>query len=163
MDTITCPKCGTENPADAVDCEECGVNLKWAMKNWVDHEHNLPDDEAKREQAGEERQTLPKRRWWIKYLILVVLLVIVLVWVHLNGGVDIGSWIFYIYVGAIFGGLTLIFMVIDFIVSLWESSGEDRKLFKPTFINKFLLGFFGWYIIASILVCIKFLFNLILS
>jgi hypothetical protein len=33
MDTITCPKCGTENPANAMNCKKCKVNLKFALAN----------------------------------------------------------------------------------------------------------------------------------
>ena len=33
MDTVICPKCGTKNPVDAVNCTECGTNLAWAVDN----------------------------------------------------------------------------------------------------------------------------------
>lgn len=33
MATITCPKCGTENPADAMNCKNCKVNLKYALEH----------------------------------------------------------------------------------------------------------------------------------
>lgn len=33
MDTITCPQCGTENPADATTCRQCQVNLELALEN----------------------------------------------------------------------------------------------------------------------------------
>ena len=31
MTAITCPKCGLENPADAITCENCKVNLRYAI------------------------------------------------------------------------------------------------------------------------------------
>ena len=33
MATITCPKCGTENSDDAVNCINCRVNLKYALEH----------------------------------------------------------------------------------------------------------------------------------
>jgi hypothetical protein len=31
MDTIACPKCGTENPASAMNCSDCRINLRFAL------------------------------------------------------------------------------------------------------------------------------------
>ncbi len=33
MVSITCPKCGTVNPADAMNCTHCRINLQWALQN----------------------------------------------------------------------------------------------------------------------------------
>ncbi len=33
MATITCPKCGAVNPADAMNCQKCRVNLAFALAN----------------------------------------------------------------------------------------------------------------------------------
>jgi hypothetical protein len=33
MTTVTCPKCGTENYADAMNCKNCKVNLKYAFEH----------------------------------------------------------------------------------------------------------------------------------
>jgi hypothetical protein len=33
MDTVTCPKCGTENPASATNCRDCRVNLRFALEH----------------------------------------------------------------------------------------------------------------------------------
>lgn len=33
MMTITCPKCGTENPVSAMNCTSCRVNLKFALEH----------------------------------------------------------------------------------------------------------------------------------
>jgi len=33
MDTVTCPRCGTENPASAVNCRDCRVNLRFALEH----------------------------------------------------------------------------------------------------------------------------------
>jgi hypothetical protein len=32
-DTITCPRCGTENRADRLNCEVCRINLRFALEN----------------------------------------------------------------------------------------------------------------------------------
>lgn len=59
MTTIICPKCGTENPADAVNCKNCKVNLKYALEHPAEmefaQEHpdmfGLMKQEAVREEA----------------------------------------------------------------------------------------------------------------
>jgi hypothetical protein len=33
MTTVICPKCGTENLADAMNCKECRINLKFALEH----------------------------------------------------------------------------------------------------------------------------------
>ncbi len=33
MDTVICPRCGSENRADAMNCRECRINLKFAFEN----------------------------------------------------------------------------------------------------------------------------------
>jgi hypothetical protein len=33
MDTIICPKCGTENPASAMNCRHCRINLRFAVEH----------------------------------------------------------------------------------------------------------------------------------
>lgn len=33
MTTVTCPKCGTENPANAMNCKNCKINLKYALEH----------------------------------------------------------------------------------------------------------------------------------
>ena len=38
MDPITCPKCGTENLTDAMNCIECRINLEWAQENITEFE-----------------------------------------------------------------------------------------------------------------------------
>jgi hypothetical protein len=32
MDTLICPKCGTENPASAMNCRHCRINLRFAVE-----------------------------------------------------------------------------------------------------------------------------------
>jgi hypothetical protein len=33
MDTIICPKCGTENPASLMNCKHCRINLRFAVEH----------------------------------------------------------------------------------------------------------------------------------
>ncbi len=33
MTSITCPKCGTENSANAMNCKECRINLRFALEH----------------------------------------------------------------------------------------------------------------------------------
>ncbi len=33
MDTVACPECGTENPASAMNCRTCGINLQSALEH----------------------------------------------------------------------------------------------------------------------------------
>ena len=33
METVTCPKCGKVNPANAINCQSCKVNLAYALAN----------------------------------------------------------------------------------------------------------------------------------
>jgi hypothetical protein len=33
MDTVFCPKCGTENPANAMNCKHCRINLQFATEH----------------------------------------------------------------------------------------------------------------------------------
>jgi hypothetical protein len=33
MATVTCPKCGTENPATAMNCMNCRINLQYALEH----------------------------------------------------------------------------------------------------------------------------------
>jgi 4-amino-4-deoxy-L-arabinose transferase-like glycosyltransferase len=40
MDTIICPKCSMENPAIAVNCKNCGINLQFALEHPEEIEKN---------------------------------------------------------------------------------------------------------------------------
>jgi hypothetical protein len=33
MNSVVCPRCGTENPASATNCRECRINLKFALEH----------------------------------------------------------------------------------------------------------------------------------
>jgi hypothetical protein len=62
MTTITCPKCGTENPADAKNCENCRINLKFALQHPDEIEH-IKQEETRREQVALEPEVLqPEKR-----------------------------------------------------------------------------------------------------
>jgi hypothetical protein len=52
MNTIICPKCGTENPANTMNCKNCRVNLKFALEHFgqlesAEQEATQPEGEEK--------------------------------------------------------------------------------------------------------------------
>ncbi len=51
MATITCPRCGTENPDGRINCQKCGIDLRWALEN---------PTEVERLKAEEEHATEPR-------------------------------------------------------------------------------------------------------
>jgi ribosomal protein S27AE len=51
MDTIICPKCGAENLADQMNCQKCGLNLKYGQE----HPEEFGD---LNQQAYQDRQSL---------------------------------------------------------------------------------------------------------
>lgn len=46
MAAITCPKCGTENPSDAMNCRQCRINLQFALEHPEETERVREVDEA---------------------------------------------------------------------------------------------------------------------
>jgi len=58
MDTIICPKCGTENPAGAMNCRNCRINLRFALEHPDQIEGAkhaaAPRDEAPTQQAASQ-------------------------------------------------------------------------------------------------------------
>ena len=51
MTTIICPKCGTENPANAMNCKHCRINLQFAV------EHADQNESAKFEVTQREKDS----------------------------------------------------------------------------------------------------------
>jgi predicted RNA-binding Zn-ribbon protein involved in translation (DUF1610 family) len=51
MDTKSCPKCGTKNPAGTMICEKCRIILKLALEHLAENDGNI-QDKAMREQVG---------------------------------------------------------------------------------------------------------------
>jgi hypothetical protein len=83
MGTITCPKCGTVNPANTMNCMQCRINLQWALH---DHTETLVAQAPQRGQEAIPSETeLAKaptplwvnRRAKIKMLLLLVALVFI--------------------------------------------------------------------------------------
>jgi hypothetical protein len=63
--TITCPKCGHENPTGTMNCEKCRVNLTWAFQ----HQDELAGRERQAEAqiVGERRVNIKQSNvicWW---------------------------------------------------------------------------------------------------
>jgi len=46
MATITCPKCGAENPVNAINCKSCRINLKFALEHLDEMEFALEHPDA---------------------------------------------------------------------------------------------------------------------
>lgn len=77
MTTVICPKCGTENPSDAVNCRKCRIILKLALE----HAEKLTSNEC-----GQIEDTSvsiipsePQTPFWIKYIALTVVIALVLI------------------------------------------------------------------------------------
>lgn len=49
-DTVTCPRCGTENSADAMNCDACRINLRFALENPAEIER-IKREDADRDQS----------------------------------------------------------------------------------------------------------------
>jgi len=78
MDTIVCPKCGTENPANTMNCKHCRINLQFAI------EHSGQIESAKFEAAQREKdstqQAVSKGTPHTTALALVLLFVCGILW-----------------------------------------------------------------------------------
>ena len=59
MDPVVCPKCGTENPANAMNCRNCRINLRFALEH-PDEIERTKWEEIQRE--GTARPGEPRRR-----------------------------------------------------------------------------------------------------
>lgn len=51
MEPMICPRCGTENPADTLNCEACRINLQFAREN-PDEIERLVQEDIHREQLA---------------------------------------------------------------------------------------------------------------
>jgi hypothetical protein len=79
MDTIVCPKCGTENPANAMNCRYCGINLQFA----IEHPDQIESAEPEVTQGEEDSTQKAVSRGATSILVfaLFLLLVCCVVWV----------------------------------------------------------------------------------
>ena len=50
--TRTCPRCGTKNPAEAINCISCGINLKSSQENPVEIEGIKLEGESIEQSGG---------------------------------------------------------------------------------------------------------------
>ena len=66
MPTVTCPKCGTENPADATICQKCRIDLKFAL------EHPEMVEPLKQRETIRKAPLDPRFRWLA--IVLAILL-----------------------------------------------------------------------------------------
>ena len=56
MENITCPRCGTVNPANAVNCKQCRINLKFALQNPSEVERLKKEEQERLEQQERLKQ-----------------------------------------------------------------------------------------------------------
>jgi hypothetical protein len=77
MDTIACPKCGTENPPSAMNCSHCRINLRFAL----DHPEEIqaakldatwPEGESSAQHASPGRRASTLARVILGLLSLVI-------------------------------------------------------------------------------------------
>lgn len=54
MDTIICPKCGTENPANTMNCRNCRINLQFALEH--------PDQFGGAKREATQREETPSQQ-----------------------------------------------------------------------------------------------------
>ena len=52
MDTVTCPRCGTRNRAEAMNCQACTINLRFALENPAEIERIKQEDARGERLAG---------------------------------------------------------------------------------------------------------------
>ena len=52
VDTMICPRCGTRNRAEAVNCRACRINLKFAQENPTDFVRVMPEDASQKQREG---------------------------------------------------------------------------------------------------------------
>lgn len=62
MTTIICPKCGTENPADAMNCKNCRINLKFALEHLGEMESTEPRTVQGAQEKPLSRKQVRKKR-----------------------------------------------------------------------------------------------------
>ena len=82
-ETESCPRCGYENPKDAMNCQNCRVNLKWARQHAKEFERERRGIQELQRREKELREQLitgnipwRRERPWLKaweYKILVIL------------------------------------------------------------------------------------------
>jgi hypothetical protein len=84
MDTVICPKCGMENPANAMNCRNCRINLRFALEHPDQIERAkhaaTPRAEAPTQQAASQA-TLTVLRWIARILSLFFIGIFILMFI----------------------------------------------------------------------------------
>ena len=102
MVTISCPKCGSENLVEAMNCKECRINLEWAKENYKEHEQEkikwveLEQVKVKREHSGKliiDKSFKLVIQVSIGYSVFVGILLIV-VWISERNFYNVGLGLF---------------------------------------------------------------------
>jgi hypothetical protein len=87
MSSITCPKCGTENPEDAVVCSGCKVSLSYALESAAESEQMKQATPKvagtiKSEQPAAADAATPKEKTETSWLgcLVTIIVVVLIVW-----------------------------------------------------------------------------------
>jgi hypothetical protein len=59
-ETITCPKCGHENSTSVTNCENCRINLAWAIQHMEGEGHTQPQIEEGTKISAQSEEVLTK-------------------------------------------------------------------------------------------------------
>ena len=73
MNTIICPKCGTENSADALNCKQCRINLKFALEHPEEIEHIKQGTQREQVLATTSQQRTERRFRLLAYVLTLLL------------------------------------------------------------------------------------------
>jgi hypothetical protein len=79
MDAIVCPKCGTENPANTMNCRHCRINLQFAIEH-PDQIESAKSEVTQREEDSTQKAVSQGATRTLVFALLL-LLVCCVVWV----------------------------------------------------------------------------------
>jgi hypothetical protein len=149
MDTIICPKCGTENPAIAMNCKNCRINLQFALEHPEEIERlkleTTPRAETSTQPAVTQRATSILVRIVLGALSLVIGLLGIIPLFIIGEGTGSGI--------AAFAVLALIFALLAFGLASYDPGAwwVYALIFCTPITLLSLLGAGGGYILVTML------------
>ena len=108
MTAVICPKCGTENPGDATNCQNCQIILKLTLER-ADKQEPIESSQKEESIKGIFGS------WWAKYFVLGVVFIIAIAITNISKPdslVDIPDFLVVIILFSIF---LFLFVLIDLI------------------------------------------------